>query len=122
FVARLTAHYERSLLRLTPDVEDLLRRYRWPGNVGELWSVLERLVVLARGDAITVDTLPDRLRKPQQAAVAAVAVPQLLSLHELERREIEIALRECATLEDAANRLGINPTTLWRKRKRYGLA
>ena len=120
FVARLTAYYERSPLRLTPEVQQRLRRYHWPGNVRELWSVLERLVVLARGDMITADELPDRLLASRRGPGTAAA-PEPLSLHELERRQIELALRECATFEDAANRLGINATTLWRKRKRYGL-
>jgi len=39
----------------------------------------------------------------------------------LERRHIQQVLAEAATLEEAAARLGINPTTLWRKRKRYGI-
>ena len=44
-----------------------------------------------------------------------------LSLEEIERRHIEQVLADSATLEEAAARLGVNPTTLWRKRKRYGL-
>ena len=43
------------------------------------------------------------------------------SLEDVERRHIEQVLADSATLEEAAARLGINPTTLWRKRKRYGL-
>jgi NtrC-family two-component system response regulator AlgB len=43
------------------------------------------------------------------------------SLEELERRHIQQVLAESATLEEAAARLGINVTTLWRKRKRYGI-
>ncbi len=120
FLTRLTAHYERSPLRLTPEVLGILQRYHWPGNVRELWSVLERLVVLSRGPTITADDLPDRLLAPPRTAGTPMQ-PQAESLHELERHQIELAIRECPTLEDAANRLGINPTTLWRKRKRYGL-
>ncbi len=120
FLARLTAHHARGPLRLTPEVLRILQRYHWPGNVRELWSVLERLVVLSRGHTITADELPDRLLAPARPA-RAPSPPQTESLHELERHQIELAIRECATLEDAANRLGINATTLWRKRKRYGL-
>jgi len=43
------------------------------------------------------------------------------SLHDLERHHIARVIKESPTLEDAAIRLGIDPTTLWRKRKRYGL-
>ena len=45
----------------------------------------------------------------------------MLSLEELERRHIFQVLTDSTSLEEAAARLGINPTTLWRKRKRYGL-
>lgn len=46
---------------------------------------------------------------------------EALSLRELERRRIEEVLARSVTLEEAATRLGINPSTLWRKRRRYGL-
>jgi two-component system response regulator HydG len=52
---------------------------------------------------------------------AALATKPDLSLKDLERRRIEQALAEAPTFEEAAGRLGINPTTLWRKRKRYGI-
>jgi len=58
-------------------------------------------------------------------AIASYLRQQILapsiSLEELERLYIQQVLADSATLEDAAARLGINPTTLWRKRKRYGL-
>ena len=44
-----------------------------------------------------------------------------LSLEEMERRHVREVLQSSATLEEAAARLGINSTTLWRKRKRWGL-
>ena len=44
-----------------------------------------------------------------------------LSLEEVERRHVQQVLASSATLEEAAARLGIDPTTLWRKRKRWGL-
>ena len=119
-LAKLAAHYGRAFLQLTPEVHNFLHQYHWPGNVRELLSVLERLVVLSRSDTITADDLPERLLAPRRE-VREAPRPPALSLHELERHQIELALRECPTLEDAANRLGINPTTLWRKRKRYGL-
>jgi NtrC-family two-component system response regulator AlgB len=55
-------------------------------------------------------------------AAERTAGPEALSsLEELGRRHIVQVLAESATLEEAAARLGINPTTLWRKRKRYGI-
>ncbi len=66
---------------------------------------------------IDTDDLSDRLLATT-AAAAAEEAPQ--SLEDVERRHIEQVLAESTTLEEAAARLGVNVTTLWRKRKRYG--
>jgi NtrC-family two-component system response regulator AlgB len=94
----------------------LLAGYRWPGNVRELVNALEHAVVLARGGTIEPADLPDRLAAPPPSQAPA---REAQSLDEVERRHIVEVLRESTTLEEAAARLGINPTTLWRKRKRY---
>ena len=109
----------RQTIRLAPGASRLLWQYEWPGNVRELVDVLERALVLGQGDDITSDDLPDRIRIP--GAHKGPTLPPTLSLREVERRCIEIAIDESNTLEEAATRLGINPTTLWRQRKRYGL-
>src|SRR5207244_3961811 len=79
-----------------------------------------RAGVRSRGDTIRTEDLPDRLLAPAPAGAAATP-PTDLSLEELERRHIQQVLGDSTTLEEAAARLGINATTLWRKRKRYGL-
>jgi len=121
FLARLVARHGRGALHVSPDVRRLLAAHRWDGNVRELVSVLERAVILATGDTIGPDCLPERLlgraRRPRTSSS-----PSELSLEELERQRIEQVLAESETLGEAATRLGINPTTLWRKRKRYCLA
>jgi DNA-binding NtrC family response regulator len=103
----------------TLDVEArrVLLTYDWPGNIRELANVLERAVVLSRGDVIHAEDLPDRLLAPPEPTQS----PSDVSLEDLERRHIQRVLAEAATLEEAAARLGINVTTLWRKRKRYGI-
>ena len=104
-------------MQIAPDARELLAAYPWPGNIRELMNVLERAVVLARGDTIQAEDFPDRLLAPRTSPPR----PQGSSLEEIERMHIQQVLADCATLEEAAARLGINPTTLWRKRKRYGL-
>ncbi|HKA55540.1 MAG TPA: sigma-54 dependent transcriptional regulator [Candidatus Binatia bacterium] len=119
-LAGLAVRHRRDALRLTPEARQILTHYRWPGNVRELANTLEHAVVLSRGETITVEDLPDRLLAP--AGPGTVAPPvTALSLEELERHHIQQVLTDSPTLEDAAARLGINPTTLWRKRKRYRL-
>jgi NtrC-family two-component system response regulator AlgB len=89
--------------------------------VRELVNALERAVVLTRGDQIDVDGFPDQVLAPDTgvAAPSLAALPS--SIAELERVHVQRVLAESPTLEEAAARLGINPTTLWRKRKRWGL-
>jgi NtrC-family two-component system response regulator AlgB len=119
-LAALCLRHQRPSLRLAPEARRVLDAYRWPGNVRELVNVLERAVVLARGDVVQADDLPDRLLAPEDGGGAA-RPDAALSLDQLERRHILQVLADAATLEEAAARLGINVTTLWRKRKRYGI-
>jgi NtrC-family two-component system response regulator AlgB len=119
-LTRLCARYRRPRATLTPDAGRVLAAYRWPGNVRELVNVLERAVALSPKDAIAPEDLPDRLLAPADPEGAGAAAGKL-SLEQLERRHIQQVLADAATLEEAAARLGINVTTLWRKRKRYGI-
>ena len=81
-----------------------------------LRNAIERAVVLARGDVITRDHLPDNeFRESPDSTAASTS----RSLEEMERELIVRVLAESPTLEDAAQTLGINASTLWRKRKRY---
>jgi NtrC-family two-component system response regulator AlgB len=116
---RLAVRHGRRMLRITPEVRGIFEGYRWPGNVRELANTLERAVVLSRGDAITPEHLPDQLLAPL-APTNDGAPLTALSLEDLERQQIGRVLDEAETLEEAATRLGIHPSTLWRKRKRYG--
>ncbi len=120
-VAMHAARYGRQTLELDPKTEAALVRYRWPGNVRELINVLEHAVVVCRGDRILADHLPDRFNAPSavDGIRSEAAFDRKLSLDEVERQHIERVLEDSATLEDAAARLGISSTTLWRKRKRY---
>ena len=117
--ALLSARYRRGAVRLTDEVRTVFAAYPWPGNVRELVNTLERALVLSHGERIGPEDLPDRLLAPPSPAGAPSGTSH--SLEELERHQIQQVLAESATLEEAAARLGINPTTLWRKRKRYGI-
>src|SRR6185369_17348664 len=110
----------RSGLVLTPAARRALEAYSWPGNLRELWNALERAVVLARRARLDADDLPDHVLTPVEEPRPSISAAHG-SLAELERAYVQRVLAECATLEEAAARLGINATTLWRKRKRWGL-
>jgi NtrC-family two-component system response regulator AlgB len=109
----------RPAMRLSPEAAAAIGKYRWPGNARELRNALERAAVLSRSDVISRDDLPDAMfREPAESAADA---HHAASLEEMEREHIRRVLSETATLDEAAATLGINVTTLWRKRKRYGI-
>jgi DNA-binding NtrC family response regulator len=116
----LSVRHARPGLVLTPAARRALESYSWPGNLRELWNALERAVVLARRARLDADDLPDHVLTPVEEPRPSISAAHG-SLAELERAYVQRVLAECATLEEAAARLGINATTLWRKRKRWGL-
>jgi NtrC-family two-component system response regulator AlgB len=74
-----------------------------------------------RGETIAPDDLPDSLFHDTTDRAAASPAAPSASLDEVERDHIARVLAASATLEEAADTLGINVTTLWRKRRRYGI-
>ncbi len=100
---------------LSGEVLASLASHRWPGNVRELQNVVSRAYYLSSGEEITVEDLPEEYRVEKSAGER----PE--SLEEVEREHIRRVIAESETLELAAGRLGIDPATLWRKRKKYGL-
>ncbi len=95
-----------------------MANYHWPGNVRELRNAIERAAVLCTGDLITEEHLPEAVRYAQQPRTI-VEGRSLTSLEEVERSHIMHVLKASSTMEEAAAALGINISTLWRKRKLY---
>jgi len=91
----------------------MLTDYQWPGNIRQLENVVERAVLLAHGRKIEAYHLPDEIQDKHSK--------RLVSLEELEKDYITRVIRETTTVEEASKVLGIDPATLWRKRKKYGL-
>jgi NtrC-family two-component system response regulator AlgB len=119
-VADLSAQHRRQALALDPAAVAALSAYAWPGNLRELVNVLERAVILAGGPTITPDLLPEELRAGVPVRVEAPS-PEDESLDAAERRHIAAVLARHATLDSASRALGIDPSTLYRKRERFGL-
>ena len=95
-----------------------MANYHWPGNVRELRNAIERAAVLCTSDLITEEHLPDAVRAARQRRTITEGKP-LTSLEEVERAHIIAVLKASSTMEEAAAALGINISTLWRKRKLY---
>ncbi len=126
FLERFGRETGRRHVGYTPRALEHLQRYRWPGNVRELKNVVERAVVLARGDMIDVgDLMLSKLATagdPHETPSSPAAfVP--CSLDDLERRHILATLRATrGNKSQAAQLLGIERSTLDRKIRRYDLA
>jgi DNA-binding NtrC family response regulator len=107
----------------TVDALTVLQRYRWPGNVRELQNVVERAVLLGKGDIIGVEDLPTGLCStvptPSRPNVGRTLKE---ALEEPERQIIlEVLMANNWNRNETADALGINRTTLYKKMKRLGL-
>ncbi|GMV40046.1 MAG: sigma-54-dependent Fis family transcriptional regulator [Myxococcales bacterium] len=114
-VASLSRAHGRAVTGWDADVERLLLAWPWPGNVRELAHTLERAVLLAPGRTLRPEHLPPRLLETHPDTA-----DERLTLAELEERQIRRVLALGVPLAEAAAKLGIDPSTLWRKRKKYG--
>jgi DNA-binding NtrC family response regulator len=108
--------------KLTPKALQILQEYHWPGNVRELENVIERAVVLTPGSTIKPEALPARLREAPPEPLVQDRPAANPPLEIIERAYIEHVLRaEGGNKTRAAEVLGIDPSTLYRKIKRYDL-
>jgi DNA-binding NtrC family response regulator len=108
--------------RLAEETLDILVRYDWPGNVRELENALERAAVLSPGDVIAPGALPDRVREAPRPRLAAEEAPPNPTMEVVERAYIQWVLQaEGGNKTRAAEVLGIDPSTLYRKLNRYGI-
>lgn len=120
FLQFYAAKLRRRLRGLDADALRELRRYDWKGNVRELKNVLERAVILADGDSLTVDDLPAELHYFLPPTGADEASDK--SLRAMEKRQIQAVLHETGGNKmEAARQLGIGTKTLYRKIQEYGL-
>jgi NtrC-family two-component system response regulator AlgB len=108
----------KAVTGFTPEALAALERHSWPGNLRELRNVVERGVILAAGSEVGLADLPAQLGTPP---ARKVEVGGAATLDELEAEHVRRVLASAPTLDDAAGTLGIDPSTLYRKRKRYGL-
>ena len=120
FLNKHAARLNKPITGITTDVLGAMMRYDWPGNVRELENIVQRMIILTEGERIEVDSLPDSLVAQREGKGRALDYLPPRSLEDIEAYFIRKTLRE--TQGDralAAEILGIDKSTLWRKIKRY---
>jgi DNA-binding NtrC family response regulator len=117
FLARHGRALNPEVKALVPEALERLMAYDWPGNVRELEGVIQRALVLAAGDSLTPVDLPADLR-PAAPRLEGAPWPSSATLEDVEAFWIRHVLEQCGgNRTQAARRLGIDPSTLWRKLK-----
>jgi NtrC-family two-component system response regulator AlgB len=114
------AFFARSVGRPVPELSEPARQailaYPWPGNIRELRNAMERALIVWPSDVIEPEALPGRMvARP----ASSPAIGGDYSLDTIEREHILRVIARNATLDEAARILGIDVSTLWRKRKAY---
>jgi DNA-binding NtrC family response regulator len=133
FIEALNAEKGRDVRAASDAAMNALIRYNYPGNIRELRNIIEHAYVMCQCDTIQEQCLPQHVRQQTSGSIATAPVNgdggmarplQLPSLaFDEERMLIEQTLKACnGHRSETANRLGINPSTLWRKMKRYGIS
>lgn len=121
FLARFAARRGKEAPHLSADALSALQAYDWPGNVRELENALERAAVLSSDGEIPVEHLPDRITAEKRRPLVSDTLPPNPSLEIIERAYILWVLQsEGGNKTRAAEVLGIDPSTLYRKLVRYG--
>jgi transcriptional regulator with PAS, ATPase and Fis domain len=111
--------------RIAPQALDEICRLPLPGNVRELWNLIESLTVTASADTIQATDLPGHTNGTPEASVAAFVKPEAGNLREtlgkVEAQILRETLQRYGTQSKAARHLGVAQATIARKTKRYGL-
>jgi NtrC-family two-component system response regulator AlgB len=117
FLAFYATAAHRRRQRLSATAEAAIVAYSWPGNIRELRNTIERAAILWPAEIIQPEAFPAHISNRLKARAPEVGGD--FSLEEVEREHILRVLARSGTLEQAAEVLGIDASTLWRKRKKY---
>jgi two-component system, NtrC family, response regulator AlgB len=132
-VIRFAEHYAkffaaqcaRKLDGLSPEAIASIRAYSWPGNLRELRNSIERAVIMAKHDKIVPADFPAEMSQGSSSMSSdgnnVAQVGSLISLEKLEEMHLRKVLERTPSLTEAAQILGIDQATLYRKRKKIGL-
>ena len=119
FLNKYNRKFGKDVGSFSPEVLEIFLSYQWAGNVRELENVIERAVIMETSSVISAQSLPLEIRKAPLDPFSHVG---LMTLEEMEKFLIQRTLRFYDGQKNkAAEALGIDVTTLWRKLKKYNL-
>jgi DNA-binding NtrC family response regulator len=120
FLKRIAKEHDETPKRLSQVATDAIQVYDWPGNVRELENALERAVVLTKGEMIDLDAIPGKITERKAEPLVADRPQAIPTLDVIEQAYITWVLQnEGGNKTRAAEVLGIDPSTLYRKLSKY---
>jgi two-component system response regulator HydG len=125
FLQQFSQQTGKKVVGLSQPVAEKLMAYSWPGNIRELQNCIERAVAFTRFDELTVDDLPEKIRnyRATDVDIPGVGLHEVLTIDEVERRYITRVLKQLdGNKTMAAELLGLDRRTLYRKLERWGAA
>lgn len=132
FVSKFAKARDEHPLSIDLEASKALARYPWPGNVRELRNAIERGVILAKNDRITLDELPaalsqtspavDERREPAAPTPPAVDVVPGMTVEEVKRMLIVRTLEATGSISESARKLGISSRTIYNKIREWNLS
>ncbi len=135
FIKKFNQRLNKNIQGITPDALESLQNYDWPGNIRELENVIERSILFASGQRITIQDLPPEIVESyishsflntadEEELKKAISLPQLWRKEKerLERKMITKALQQTkGNVTQAAKLLGISRKSLQKKMKEFNL-
>jgi len=123
FIESFNEKFNKNIRQFSSSAYDLLMDYNWPGNIRELENVIEHCFVLCNGEMIQVECVPKRLRESGKKNIAFNNPGAQRGFKETEKDLITSVLEKNNwNRTKAANELEIDPSTLWRKMKKYKIS
>jgi two-component system response regulator HydG len=121
FLSEFAAKYNKEIEGIAPEANQFLMAYSWPGNVRQLRTSIENMVVLSSDKILGLDSLPPEIRPASHAAGATNNLVGI-SIDQANKELIQNTLKMVdGNREEAAKILGISERTLYRKIREYGL-
>lgn len=120
FMQQFCSRFGSSVIGMDKDFIEFLHRHTWPGNVRELQNVIERAIILADGDVLTVSDLEEMIAAPERVLPAPGQGGAPLSIEEYTKEVIALYQGRYGEAELAAL-LGIGRKALWARRRQWGL-